>query len=185
MDKSSGITNSSISDETSLNSSLWLLADDIVGPVVAAFVGMEFFLAVSLNSFIIIHTLYTAKKKLNSSSFLLFMLSLMNLLMGLLYLPYWAVAVGSGEWIFGNTDSIRNILCKMHGFLVIYLTVASIHILAVISIDRCLSIIKPHTHKRYMTWKMSLLIIVVLMVSIIYIIIANFIIIIITSAKND
>ena len=147
-----------------LNSSKWLLAEDLVGPALAAFVGLEFLLAVPLNMFIVAHTLYYAHKGMKSSSFLLFMLSLVNLLMALLYLPFWTAAAAAEEWFFGSTDHVRRVLCQIIGFVSVFLSVASIHILAVISIDRFLSIVKPHFHKRYMTWKTSLAIMAALWV---------------------
>ena len=153
------------SGRSSLNSSRWLLAEDIHGPLIAAFVGMEFFLAVPTNIFIIVHTVLNGRKSLKkTSTFLLFILALINLLMSVLYMPFYIASSGAGFWLFGCTDHTRNILCQIHGFIFVYLMVASIHILAVISIDRFLSIVKPHIHKKYMTWKVSLGIMAILWV---------------------
>jgi len=157
--------NHSIGD---LNLSNWLLAEDLVGPALAIFVGLELLLAVPLNLFIVAHTVYHAGKGIKSSSFLLFMLALVNLLMALLYLPFWTAAAAAEEWFFGNTDRVRLLLCQTNGFAFVFLSVASIHILGVISVDRFLSITKPHFHRRYMTWKTSLAFMAVLLVCCVY-----------------
>ena len=169
MNESSGFEASlepSISSSASLNSTIWLLAEDVSGPAIAAVVCIEFLLGFPSNLFIVIHTLRYGKECMNkSSTFLFFILALSNLLMILLYWPFWIVASAAEEWLFGSTDYTRDILCQIHGFVFVYLIVASIHTLAVISVDRFLNIVKPQIHKKYMTWKVSLGIMAILWVS--------------------
>jgi len=149
-----------------LNASRWVIAEDVHGPAVAAFVCLQFVLALSANLFIISHTLLQGRKSLTKNSiFLLFSLALVNLLMAVLYMPFYMVSSAAGAWLYGSTDQVRSVLCQIHGFVFVYLMVASIHILAVISIDRFLNIVKPHFHKKYMTWKVSTCILAGLWVS--------------------
>ena len=150
---------------SSLNSSRWQLEENIEGPVLASFLAIEFLLSVIFNLFIVLHTIHRGRKNLKKSSiFLLFILALTNLLLTLLYMPFTIIASGAREWIFGGTDFIRSLICQINGFIVIYLSTAAIHTLAVISIDRFLSIVKPDIHRRIMTWKTALGILILLWV---------------------
>ncbi len=153
-------------EKSELNSSRWEIAADIHGPVIGTFVGIMFVLALSANLFIVTHTIANGRRcSMKNSTFLLFILAFTNLLMSVLYMPLYIISSSVGAWIFGRTDNVRSILCQMQGFIFVYLMVASIHTLAVISIDRFLSIVKPHVHKKYMNWKVSLGIMATLWVS--------------------
>ena len=168
MNESSGFEASlelSVSSSVSLNSTIWLLGE-VSGPAIAVVVCIEFLLGFPSNLFIIIHTLRYGKECINKpSTFLFFILALSNLLMILLYWPFWIVSSAAEEWLFGSTDYTRDILCQIQGFVFVYLIVASLHTLAVISVDRFLNIVKPQIHKKYMTWKVSLGIMAILWVS--------------------
>ena len=96
---------------------------------------------------------------------LLFNLALINLLMTVLYMPLMVVASAAGEWIIGQSDNERDILCQITAFVFAYTVGVSIHTLAAISFDRFLSIVKPHHHRKYMTWKVALGIVVFIWVS--------------------
>lgn len=154
--------------ESSLNTSIWQLENNIEGSVLASFIAMEFLLSLIFNLFIVVQTIrHQSRKNLKKSSiFLLFILALTNLCVTLLYLPFTIVASGAREWIFGASDTIRSIVCQTSGFIITYLSTASIHTLAVISIDRFLSITKPTLHRRIMTWKFALGILTLLWVRI-------------------
>ena len=70
--------------------------------------------------------------------------------MTVLFMPFMVVASAAEEWIFGRA------LCQITAFIFAYTVGISIHTLAAISFDRFLSIVKPHHHKKYMTWKVAL-----------------------------
>ena len=129
----------------------WDLAEELVGPVIAAFVSIEFVLSLVANIFICVHTLSNRKSLRKSSTILLLNLSLANLLMTVLYMPSVIVASAAEEWIFGQTDQARNVTCQMSAFVFAYTVGLSFHTLAAISFDRFLSIVKPQYHKRWMT----------------------------------
>ncbi len=156
------IENNSILNSTSR----WLLESNIDGPVLATFLAIELLLSLLFNTFIVTQTLRRRSRKnlKKSSIFLLFFLSLTNLLLSILYLPLTIVAYAAGEWIIGPTDSIRHILCQISGFIVTYLSTAAVHNLAVISIDRFLSITKPNFHRKFMSRKVTLGILMLLWV---------------------
>lgn len=140
------------SKSSSLNSSRWKLSEDIHGPALASFISLEFLLALIFNTYIIGHSIYhRATSFKRSSTILLFSLAMSDLVMVMLYMPFVIAASSSGEWIFGRTDGIRNVLCQMHGFVFFYASTVSTYILAVISVDRCLYIVKGDIHHRIMT----------------------------------
>jgi len=152
---------------SNLNTCRWILEDNIEGPIVATFIGVEFVLSLIFNLFIVGHTLHNHRSRKNlrkSSIFLLFVLAVTNLMFTVVYLPFTVVASGSREWIFGRTDLERHVVCQINGFVLIYFSIAAVHTLAVISIDRCLSIEKPALHRRFMTWKVALSILILLWV---------------------
>jgi len=134
----------------------WLLNEKVTGPVMATFVGVEFVLSLVANTFICVHTLKNAKSFKKSSTVLLFNLALVNLLMTVLYMPFVVIATAAEEWIFGQTDQQRDILCQISAFVFGYTVTISFHTLAGISFDRFLFIVKPRWHKRIMKYKVAL-----------------------------
>ena len=96
---------------------------------------------------------------------LLFNLALVNLLMTVLFMSFMVVASAAEEWIIGRSDNERDILCQITAFIFAYTVGVSVHTLAAISFDRSLSIVKPHHHKKYMTWKVALGIVIFIIMS--------------------
>ena len=158
-------TSQNIARGSLLNSSRWQLSEDIVGPLLATIIGIEFILSLPSNFFIFAHTLaYGRKSTMKSSTIFLCNIALSNLTMSLLYMPLVVVAASAGEWLFGSTDYARNALCQFHGFVFAYSTTVSSHIITCISIDRFLSIVKPVFHHKCFTWKTSFLIMMLIWV---------------------
>ena len=148
------------------NESRWKLGEDLDGPVLAGFVAFEAIFSASLNLYILIYTLvYGREYSVKNSTLLLLCLSLSNLLMAILYMPFVVIAAATGEWIFGCTNSTRENFCQFHGFLFIFSISTSSHILALISVDRFVSIVKPRAYQKYMTWKTVTGIIIIIGVS--------------------
>ena len=144
----------------------WCLSEDIVGPVLAFFISIEFLLSLTANAFILVQTLRNGIRALAKSSILLlFNLSLSNLLMTLLFMPFVIVSAASGEWAVGSPESVREGLCQFVGFVCMYTTSLSVHTLSAISFDRFLSIVWPQQYRRYMTWKTALGIVIFVWVS--------------------
>lgn len=151
---------------SSLNRTRWLVHPDIEGPVIAFFVAVEFVIAVPSNTFILVHSLYYRSKVLKKSSTLLFFnLALCDLLISIFYMPFVIVAGSANEFIFGRTDAVRDVLCQIQGFFVIFVGHVANYTIAAISVDRWLSITYPQVHRKYMTWKTALAVILVLWVS--------------------
>ena len=143
----------------------WCLNEELIGPLISFFTLVILILSLATNLFICVYTLSHSKSLKKSSTMLLFNLVLINLLMTVLYMPLMVVASAAGEWIIGQSDSERDILCQITAFVFAYTVGVSIHTLAAISFDRFLSIVKPHHHRKYMTWKVALGIVVFIWVS--------------------
>ena len=135
---------------------IWCLNEELVGPVISVFTAIILILSLMINLFICIYTLSHPKSLEKSSTMFLFNLALVSLLMTVLFMPFMVVASAAEEWIIGQSDSERDVLCQITAFIFAYTVGISIHTLAAISFDRFLSIVKPHHHKKYMTWKVAL-----------------------------
>ena len=144
---------------------MWCLDEELIGPLMAVFTGVILILSLIINLFICVYTLSHPKSLKKSSTMFLFNLALINLLMTVLFMPFMVVASAAEEWIIGQSDTERNVLCQITAFIFAYTVGVSVHTLAAISFDRFLSIVKPHHHKRYMTWKVALGIVLFIWVS--------------------
>lgn len=144
----------------------WLLHPQLLGPVIAAILAIEFGLSLCANLFISIYTLYNAKRDLRkSSTVLLFNLALSDLLVTVFYMPFVIATLAAEEWLIGRTDSVKEGFCQFNGFISTYSNSVSVNILAAISFDRFLFIVKPQVHERWMTWKVTLWIVISIWVS--------------------
>jgi hypothetical protein len=166
----SGNSSSFIMLNTTQNSTddecIWCLDEDLIGPLMALFTTIIFILSLVINLFICVYTLSHPKSLKKSSTMFLFNLALISLLMTVLFMPFMVVASAAEEWIIGQSDTDqRDILCQITAFIFAYTVGVSVHTLAAISFDRFLSIVKPHHHKKYMTWKVALGIVVFIWVS--------------------
>lgn len=157
---------SSVNPATNSSLNRWLLKPELVGPPIAVVVAVEFILSLTANLFISVHTVLNAKNALKkSSTVFLFNLSLSNLLIAVFYMPFVIVALSAEEWIFGGTDEVRDGFCRFTGLVFSYSISVSLYTLAAISFDRFLFIVKPHLHRRWMTWKTTLGIVIFVWVS--------------------
>ena len=147
----------------------WRINEAVSGPAAAVFIAVIFLLSFIANLFICLHTVTNGKATLKqSSTLLLFNLSLSNFIMTILYMPFVVIAFVAQEWIIGVTNEERSISCWIFG--IIFATTASIslHTLAAISFDRCLFVVKPHLHRKIMSWKTALVIVIIIWVSVCY-----------------
>ena len=144
----------------------WCLNEELIGPLIAVSTGIILILSLVINLFICVYTLSHPKSLKKSSTMLLLNLALVNLLMTVLFMPFMVVASAAEEWIIGQSDTERDVLCQINAFIFAYTVGVSVHTLAAISFDRFLSIVKPHHHKRYMTWRITLGIVTFIWVSV-------------------
>ena len=144
------------SEDSRLNASIWKVDEDINAPVLATFVVLEFLISLPVVTFILVHSLYYAKKTLtNSSSIYFFNLTLISFLIVMFYMPFTIIALIAGEWIFGDSDEVRSGFCFFQGVLFAFAVSITFDILALISWDRFLSIVKSEFYQKYWTCKVA------------------------------
>ena len=89
------------------------------------FTAIILILSLMINLFICIYTLSHPKSLEKSSTMFLFNLALVSLLMTVLFMPFMVVASAAEEWIIGQSDSERDVLCQITAFIFAY-TMAAI-----------------------------------------------------------
>ncbi|XP_019857753.1 PREDICTED: high-affinity lysophosphatidic acid receptor-like isoform X2 [Amphimedon queenslandica] len=127
------------------------IAQDINGPLLAAVFATEMVLALIANGVVLSITIYQRKSWKQSSTIFFTSLILAHLVLNLLYLPFTVIGFAAGEWIFGSTDQVKRGFCKFNAYILWYSILNIIMMLAAISVDRFLFIVKPHLHKRFMS----------------------------------
>ena len=135
------------------------MIEGINGPVFAVAVGIELILAIIFNLFIVFYTLCHYKILKQPSMIFLTGLALVNLLMPTLFLPFTVIAAAAGEWIFGETDEQRDGVCQFVGFVFSVAVTLTFHMLALISVDRFILIIKPTFYQKYMKSYIALILV--------------------------
>ncbi len=144
---------------------VWTFDMELKAPAIAFIVLLHLLLALPTNLFVVIYSLSHCRDFKQGATILLFCLAVSNLIMALLYMPFVVVATSADEWIFGNTDHIRQVLCHMHGFVYELSITVTNHVIVVISIERFLYIVKVHLHSKIMSWKVITVIMAAVWVS--------------------
>ena len=150
-------------NDTAQNSTgecMWCLREELIGALIAVSTGIILILSLITNLFICIYTLSHPKSLKKSSTVFLFNLAFINLLITVLFMPFLVVASAAEEWIIGHSDEERTIFCQITAYNFAYTVGISVQTLAAISLDRCLTFVKPNHHKKYMTWKFAIGIVV-------------------------
>ena len=122
----------------------------INGPVLAAVFAIEAVVGFITNIIVLSITLYQRKSFKQPSTIFFTSLILSDLLDALVYLPMTAVATGAKEWIFGSTFEQRRATCVFSGLIYWFILHVTTGVLAAISIDKCLFIVKPYIYKWFM-----------------------------------
>ena len=150
------LSNSSEDAARRLNPSIWKVDDDTSILVLSVFVVLDFIISLPIVIFILVHSLYNAKETLrNSSSIFFFYLTLINFFFVVFYMPFTIIALIAGEWIFGDSDEVRSGFCFFQGILFNFAVMITFDMLAFISFDRFLSIVKSELYQKYWTWKVA------------------------------
>lgn len=117
---------------------------------IAFFESLIFVIALSWNLFIFITYLLKYRLLKEPANIMLFTLSIVDLLICILIIPFPIIVVAaSGEYIFGNSDVVRCIICQVQGYFFILSTELSLHLLAILSIDRCILLSNPLKYKDF------------------------------------
>jgi hypothetical protein len=129
---------------------------------VATVFAVEMVVAFIANTIVLSITLAYRKYWKHSSTIFFTSLIIAHLVDVLFYLPFTVIAIYSGEWIFGNTYEVKRATCSFVGFIFFYTVFVMTITLAVISFDRFLFIVKPHLHKRYMSYKVAIVLAIII-----------------------
>ena len=123
---------------------------NINGPVLAAVFAVEAVVGFIANIIVLSITLYQRKSFKQPSTIFFTSLILSNLLDALVYLPMTTVATGAEEWILGSTFEWRRATCVFSGTINWFIVYITAGVLAAISFDKCLFVVKPYFYKRFM-----------------------------------
>ena len=129
----------------------WSLRESVIrgGPAIAFFESLIFCVAVGWNLFIVITYILKYKLLKEPANIFLFSLAITDILICVLVVPFTIVSAATGEFLIGNNDVGRCIACSTQGFFYILLTMVSLHLLAMLSIDRCMLLSNPLRYRRY------------------------------------
>ena len=154
------------SSEASYN---FTVSEDIIGPLMAAFMTLETLLAVLANCFILIFTLCDFKSLRKSSTLFLMSLTLCDLVMSSVFMPFTVITAGAGEWIFGANEKEKLAVCQFVALVFSLSVSASVHTLAAISFERFLFIVKPARHRQIMKpWVAVLVVLGIMLAAIVF-----------------
>uniref|UniRef100_A0A1X7UIC9 G-protein coupled receptors family 1 profile domain-containing protein n=1 Tax=Amphimedon queenslandica TaxID=400682 RepID=A0A1X7UIC9_AMPQE len=134
---------------------------DFSPEAVAGVLSIEMILALIANGVVLVITIYQRKSWKQSSTIFFTSLILGNLVMTMLYLPFSIAALAAREWIIGSTDEEKQGTCGLAAFVMIYCGYVMLLTLSLISIDRFLFIVKPHLHKRFMSPRVALVLVII------------------------
>ena len=137
------------------------LSEDINGPVLSVFHALIMVTGFVANLFVIIVTFCHRKSFKKSSTIFLTSLLLADLVLVVFVMPFIVISTASGEWIFGQSIEQKYGVCQFVGFMFWYGGLLVTATLAIVSFDRCLSIVKPFIHKQYMKPHTAVIIIVI------------------------
>ena len=134
---------------------------DFSPEAVAAVLSIEMILALIANGVVLVITIYQRKSWKQSSTIFFTSLILAHLALNLLYLPFSITALAAGEWIIGNTDEEKQGSCGFSGYIAFCCAYITYMTLSLISVDRFLFIVKPHLHKRFMSPRVALVLVII------------------------
>ena len=134
---------------------------DFSPEAVAAVFSIELILALIANGVVLVITIYQRKSWKQPSTIFFTSLVLAHLTITLLYLPFSITALAAGEWIIGSTDEEKQGSCGFSGFIILYCAYIMFMTLSLISVDRFLFIVKPHLHKRFMSPRVALVLVII------------------------
>uniref|UniRef100_A0A1X7TUD8 G-protein coupled receptors family 1 profile domain-containing protein n=1 Tax=Amphimedon queenslandica TaxID=400682 RepID=A0A1X7TUD8_AMPQE len=136
---------------------------DFSPEAVAAVLSIEMILALIANGVVLVITIYQ-RKSLKQPSTIFFTSLILGHLVMILYLPFSITALAAGEWIIGSTDEERQGSCDFSAFIILYCVYVMLMTLSLISIDRFLFIVKPHLHKRFISPRVALVLVIIVWV---------------------
>ena len=137
------------------------LSEEINGPVLAAAIGLEAVVGLITNSFVLILTLCHLKTWKQPSNIFLTNMILNNLIISVSLMPLSVITCATGEWIFGSTETQKNIVCQVTAYVFLYYLVVETVSFVLISLDRFFFIVKSFQYEKHMTTAKAVIIVAV------------------------
>ena len=128
------------------------------GVIFAVVLGIEMMLGLLMNLFIMLYSLCHLGMLKKSADVYLFGLSIVNFSTCAFVMPFPIITIGAEEWVFGKTIEQKEMACKISGWLFSTVNHQLIYVLAIISLDRFIFIVKPLFHKQHITRRAALII---------------------------
>lgn len=138
--------------------STWMPLYDY-SPYIAAVEAVFFSIAFFWNLFILISFLLRRELLKEAANIFLFNLALTDLLLAVFVIFQCFVSEVAGGFIIGHTDILRCGICEFLGFMIMFLMASTVHILAMLSLDRFILLLKPLSYSSYFTWKRAVVIV--------------------------
>lgn len=140
-----------LSDNEITNETYWTLRESIADGGIAIAVILSLILCVSFgwNLFIIVAYIIKYKLLKEPANILLFSLAVTDILVGVMLIPSSIVTGATGQFQLGRTDVFRCRVCSIDGFSFVFLSLLTLYILTLLSIDRFLLLRYPIKYKQY------------------------------------
>ena len=136
------------------------LSDEINGPLLAGALAVQMVGALIANAVVLIATICQWKSLKLPSTMFFTSLVIAHLVMAVLFMPFYMISAATGEWIFGRTTQQKTATCSFVGYMFWYSVIVIYMMLAAISFDRFLFIVKPHRYKQFMRPKAAVALII-------------------------
>ena len=164
MTEFSCVNKSMLSSEFVSDGNFWRITQgQKAGAIIAGALILIFFLVGTVwNLFIIITFLVKNYLLKEPGNVLLFNVSISDLLICVTTMVFTYVTAFGQEFVFGNNDISRCVLCKTSGFFLMFLVLVSLHLLSALSIDRFILLWKPLRYSQIMNrWKIGIVCLVI------------------------
>ncbi len=130
-------------------------------PYMATIEAVFFFMASIWNLYILVGYLMHRKLLQEPANVFFLNLSIADFLLSWFILLNFVSQI-QGGFLLGNSDVVRCGVCQFLGFYLVVLITATLHILAVLSIDRFVLLYKPVRYQDYFSWKKAMVIVIVI-----------------------
>jgi len=147
-------TNESRSCSYSIDNRYWRIRGEAHHPILAVLYSIFVVVAFSWNLFIVIVMVKKRTTFKLPAHVAIFCLSVINIISCITVVLPMVITQSTQEWIFfDDSDCGRCIVCGIQGAIVVLLVDVALHILALMSFDRMLLLVKPLTYQKYFTNK--------------------------------
>ena len=157
-------TNSSPTCSGILDNTYWMIRGDVHHPILAVLYVLFFLVSFGWNVFILVVMIKKRTTFQLPAHVAIFALTVANVFSCItIILPLFIVQC-TQEWAFFGADCFRCNICKIQGAIVVLLVDFALHVLALMSFDRMLLLLKPLTYRKYITKKRMFGLVIVLLV---------------------